>query len=219
MALERRHHASGSATGAASSLTIESLVAANSVAHHTSAFSSDRLTVRRGQAIKLIATLDSTAASSRTLQWRASATALTGASSPHPWTCPQLPTASVAPDGQTAAWGVVIGDVQTSSATASRFAVSLCVPPDAPVGRYELVLKVRIAPGLNEPSTPNIKSAALPLTLLFNAWAADDVVYLPDENERREWVLAESGVLYTGSAYYVRMKRMQQPASRALGAC
>uniref|UniRef100_A0A8C3L0U4 Protein-glutamine gamma-glutamyltransferase 2 n=1 Tax=Chrysolophus pictus TaxID=9089 RepID=A0A8C3L0U4_CHRPC len=74
--------------------------------------------------------------------------------------------------------------------------VSLCSPSSARVGRYHLTL---------ETSTENQGSSFHlgDFVLLFNAWHPEDAVYLQEEDERREYVLSQQGLVYMGSRDYI----------------
>lgn len=74
--------------------------------------------------------------------------------------------------------------------------VSLCSPTSARVGRYSLTL---------ETSTGYEGSSYLlgDFVLLFNPWHPEDTVFLRDEDERREYVLSQQGLIYQGTRDYI----------------
>ncbi|NXV78682.1 TGM2 glutamyltransferase, partial [Atlantisia rogersi] len=74
--------------------------------------------------------------------------------------------------------------------------VSLCSPPTACVGRYSLTLETSTG---YQGSSYRIGDFAL----LFNAWHPEDTVFLRDEDERREYVLSQQGLIYQGSRDYI----------------
>ncbi|XP_029445551.1 protein-glutamine gamma-glutamyltransferase 4 [Rhinatrema bivittatum] len=65
-------------------------------------------------------------------------------------------------------------------------------PPDASVGKYCLSA---IAPN-NQRYTPDNNA----FYILFNPWCADDTVFMPNESERWEYVLNDTGYIYVGSS-------------------
>ncbi|XP_042743367.1 protein-glutamine gamma-glutamyltransferase 2 [Lagopus muta] len=74
--------------------------------------------------------------------------------------------------------------------------VSLCSPSSARVGRYRLTLE----------ASTEYQGSSFHLgdfVLLFNAWHPDDAVYLQEEDERREYVLSQQGLIYMGSRDYI----------------
>ncbi|XP_052540204.1 protein-glutamine gamma-glutamyltransferase 2 isoform X2 [Tympanuchus pallidicinctus] len=74
--------------------------------------------------------------------------------------------------------------------------VSLCSPSSARVGRYRLTLE----------ASTEYQGSSFHLgdfILLFNAWHPDDAVYLQEEDERREYVLSQQGLIYMGSRDYI----------------
>ncbi|XP_006639496.2 protein-glutamine gamma-glutamyltransferase 2 [Lepisosteus oculatus] len=79
------------------------------------------------------------------------------------------------------------------SATASSCAgtevnLSICSPPDAPIGLYSLILQDR------DTSVPAGK-----FVLLFNPWCSEDTVYMADEKKLEEYVLAQDGLIFRGN--------------------
>ncbi|XP_031412434.1 protein-glutamine gamma-glutamyltransferase 2 [Meleagris gallopavo] len=74
--------------------------------------------------------------------------------------------------------------------------VSLCSPSNARVGRYRLTLE----------ASTEYQGSSFHLgdfVLLFNAWHPEDAVYLQEEDERREYVLSQQGLIYMGSRDYM----------------
>lgn len=74
--------------------------------------------------------------------------------------------------------------------------VSLCSPSSARVGRYRLTLE----------ASTGYQGSSFHLgdfVLLFNAWHPEDAVYLKEEDERREYVLSQQGLIYMGSRDYI----------------
>ncbi|NXR12701.1 TGM2 glutamyltransferase, partial [Semnornis frantzii] len=90
-----------------------------------------------------------------------------------------------------AAWSAVLQEQDGDSVS-----VSLCSPPDARVGRYGLT--VEISTGY-EGSSYHIGH----FVLLFNAWHPEDAVFLREEEERREYILSQQGLIYQGSSDYI----------------
>uniref|UniRef100_A0A3B4XS77 protein-glutamine gamma-glutamyltransferase n=1 Tax=Seriola lalandi dorsalis TaxID=1841481 RepID=A0A3B4XS77_SERLL len=66
---------------------------------------------------------------------------------------------------------------------------------DAVVGKFRTYVAVMVGGGLQrtkrDPSTD--------LYVLFNAWCQDDAVFVPNDGERREYVLNDTGVIFQGS--------------------
>ncbi|KFP26504.1 Protein-glutamine gamma-glutamyltransferase 4, partial [Colius striatus] len=72
--------------------------------------------------------------------------------------------------------------------------LSVTSSPRSPVGKYHLNVK----------TGPNIYEAAKDaIYLLFNPWCEDDVVFLADEAQRKEYVLNDTGYIYVGSSYSI----------------
>ncbi|KAM6248297.1 protein-glutamine gamma-glutamyltransferase 2 [Porphyrio hochstetteri] len=74
--------------------------------------------------------------------------------------------------------------------------VSLCSPPTACIGRYSLTLETSTG---YQGSSYHIGH----FVLLFNAWHPEDTVFLREEDERREYVLSQQGLIYQGSRDYI----------------
>ncbi|XP_065610599.1 protein-glutamine gamma-glutamyltransferase 2 [Cyrtonyx montezumae] len=78
----------------------------------------------------------------------------------------------------------------------AELCVSLCSPSTARVGRYRLTLE----------ASTEYQGSSFHLGdffLLFNAWHPEDAVYLREEEERREYVLSQQGLIYMGSRDYI----------------
>ncbi|NWV79843.1 TGM4 glutamyltransferase, partial [Dasyornis broadbenti] len=69
--------------------------------------------------------------------------------------------------------------------------LSVTSAPNAAVGKYNLHVKT---------GTHLYKPQNGVIYLLFNPWCEDDVVYMADEAQREEYVLNDTGYIYTGSA-------------------
>ncbi len=182
-------------TAVIATLTVDdSLIAANAEKHHTADFSSG-LVLRRGFAFDItVSTGLATTWPPPVLSWRATASCHSGmSSSSTSFECPSLPATAVGPMGDTASWGVV---------PKSEKELTLCIPPDAPVGRYAFTLEARAVSG----DLATNHKVPLRAIILFNPWAEKDTVFLADEAARNEYVLNEEGTLYTGSAWYVKKK-------------
>ncbi|XP_071968155.1 protein-glutamine gamma-glutamyltransferase E-like [Engystomops pustulosus] len=79
----------------------------------------------------------------------------------------------------------------TDSSKSADIEVTIKTPSQAPIGQYNIKLYV----------TTKSKKSSFKLDdiiLLFNAWDKDDVVYMKEENERLEYVLNDSGIIYYG---------------------
>ncbi|NWU89563.1 TGM2 glutamyltransferase, partial [Upupa epops] len=88
-------------------------------------------------------------------------------------------------------WSAVIQQQEGQS-----LSISLCSPPCARIGRYSLTLE----------TCTGYQGTSCHLgdfVLLFNPWHPEDTVFLRDENERREYVLSQEGLIYQGSRDYI----------------
>ncbi|NXT51961.1 TGM4 glutamyltransferase, partial [Pluvianellus socialis] len=72
--------------------------------------------------------------------------------------------------------------------------LSVTSSPSAPVGKY--TLNVKTGSNIYKPESDDVY-------LLFNPWCEDDVVFLADEAQRKEYVLNDTGYIYVGSAYSI----------------
>ncbi|NXC23538.1 TGM2 glutamyltransferase, partial [Campylorhamphus procurvoides] len=88
-------------------------------------------------------------------------------------------------------WSAVIQQQDGES-----LSVSLCSPPNACIGRYTLTMEASTG---YQGSSFHIGE----FVLLFNAWHPEDTVFLRDENERREYVLSQEGLIFQGTHNYI----------------
>ncbi|KAM9025292.1 protein-glutamine gamma-glutamyltransferase 4 isoform 1-T2 [Ara ararauna] len=72
--------------------------------------------------------------------------------------------------------------------------LSVTSSPMAPVGKY--TLNVKTGNNIYNPENGEVY-------LLFNPWCEDDVVFMADEAQRKEYVLNDTGYIYVGSAYSI----------------
>ncbi|XP_036373408.1 protein-glutamine gamma-glutamyltransferase K-like [Megalops cyprinoides] len=77
----------------------------------------------------------------------------------------------------------------------SRVKLSVNSPPTAVIGRYQLMV-VTHSPGGEATSTHDPSND---IYMLFNPWCEDDTVYMDDEEERKEYVLNDTGRIYYGT--------------------
>uniref|UniRef100_H2UTL3 Protein-glutamine gamma-glutamyltransferase 2 n=1 Tax=Takifugu rubripes TaxID=31033 RepID=H2UTL3_TAKRU len=76
----------------------------------------------------------------------------------------------------------------TADPSGNTVSVSISPPPTAPIGLYSLTL---------EQEGQKVKLGEF--TLLFNAWCRGDAVYMRSETKRKEYVLAQHGLVYRGT--------------------
>ncbi|KAM7090527.1 protein-glutamine gamma-glutamyltransferase 2 [Ciconia maguari] len=88
-------------------------------------------------------------------------------------------------------WSAVVQQQDGAS-----LSVSLCSPPSACIGRYSLTLETSTG---YQGTSCHIGD----FVLLFNAWHPEDTVFLRDEDERREYVLSQQGLIYQGARDYI----------------
>eukprot|EP00066_Takifugu_rubripes_P028254 XP_011617520.1 PREDICTED: coagulation factor XIII A chain [Takifugu rubripes] len=74
--------------------------------------------------------------------------------------------------------------------------VGITPSADAIVGKYRTYVKVVTG----HSTVRSEKNPSTDLYLLFNAWCPDDVVFLPNDAERGEYVLNDNGLIYMGAA-------------------
>ncbi|KAK6319620.1 hypothetical protein J4Q44_G00108310 [Coregonus suidteri] len=76
-----------------------------------------------------------------------------------------------------------------TSPPGNMVSLSICSPPDAPIGRWRLTLG---------------QGGLVEFVLLYNPWCTGDVVYMDSEEKLTEYVLAQDGIIFQGSCKYIR---------------
>ncbi|XP_017335411.1 protein-glutamine gamma-glutamyltransferase 2 isoform X1 [Ictalurus punctatus] len=151
----------------------------NNTTHRTELNGTDRLIVRRGQPFTIKLNLRSGSYEPGVHQLH-----ITAETGPEP----------VEQYGTKAVFGLSddIDDTQWSAAVTSPpgdiVALSICSAPDAPIGHYTVTLDGRIQ---------------FKFILLFNPWCPRDAVYMNNEENLEEYVLAQDGIIYRGDAKYL----------------
>ncbi|KAJ8358750.1 hypothetical protein SKAU_G00152750 [Synaphobranchus kaupii] len=156
----------------------------NNEAHRTSEISTERLIVRRGQPFLL--TLHSSSA------LKPEALELTVQTGSEP--SEDLGTKAVF-DVSRKHLSKKPWDVKVHKASATSVTLAIKSPADASIGKYTLSVKT-------QPKMTEGQSAGS-FVVLFNPWCAEDWVHLADEQERQEYVMNESGILYRGVNGYI----------------
>ncbi|KAK2492212.1 hypothetical protein MC885_003391 [Smutsia gigantea] len=158
----------------------------NGAAHRTREYPGPELVVRRGQTFVFILELNRALDSEETLVF----TVKTG-----PQASETLRTKAIF---QTSELEVGKSWTATKEAHAgSTLSVSLTSPPDAVIGRY--LLSTRIS-SRRKHSDRKLGE----FVLLFNPWCPEDDVFLASEEERQEYVLNDSGIIFRGVEKHIR---------------
>ncbi|XP_017535263.3 protein-glutamine gamma-glutamyltransferase 6 isoform X1 [Manis javanica] len=158
----------------------------NCAAHRTREYPGPELVVRRGQTFVFTLELNRPLDSEETLIF----TVKTG-----PQASETLRTKAVF---QTSELKVGKSWTATKEAhTGSTLTVSLTSPPNAIIGRY--LLSTRIS---SRRRHSDLKLGRF--VLLFNPWCPEDDVFLASEEERQEYVLNDSGIIFRGVEKHIR---------------
>ncbi|XP_071329119.1 protein-glutamine gamma-glutamyltransferase E [Trachinotus anak] len=161
----------------------------NNTKHHTSEISVDQLIVRRGQLFTL--TLHLTQAFNPDLH----PLTIIAVTSEFPSedrgtkSCFGIPDIMQRSPSAKAVWKV---EPQKNSSPLTVLTLIITPPADTPIGEYKLSVKHR-----------DEEILLATLVVLFNPWCPDDWVFLPDEQERQEYVMNEQGTIYKGSGNYI----------------
>ncbi|KAM6144372.1 protein-glutamine gamma-glutamyltransferase 6 [Erethizon dorsatum] len=158
----------------------------NGAAHRTQEYSCNELVVRRGQLFSISLHLTGVLDEEETL----TLTVETGSQASE-----ALHTKAVF---QTAE--LEVGDAWTAAKeaqTGDTVTISLASPPDAVIGRYLLSAR---ASSCCKHSNRKLGE----FVLLFNPWCPEDDVFLASEEERQEYVLSDSGIIFKGAEKHTR---------------
>ncbi|KAJ8259032.1 hypothetical protein COCON_G00180440 [Conger conger] len=153
----------------------------NNTDHHTDLNGVDRLVVRRGQPFTISLHL-------RSGTFRPGVNTFTLIAETGP--CSSEGTGTRAAFGLSDSVDETRWSAATSCVDGHIVSLSICSPPDAPVGRYSLTLDQGHRVSLGE------------FVVLFNPWCPRDVVYMDSEEKLREYVLSQDGIIYRGTYEY-----------------
>ncbi|XP_021565166.1 protein-glutamine gamma-glutamyltransferase 6 [Carlito syrichta] len=158
----------------------------NGAAHHTQEYPCPELVVRRGQLFRLTLELNGAPDSEEAVIF----TVETG-----PQASEALHTKVVFQTSE-----LEVGDTWTAvkeAQTENILTVSLTSPPDAIIGHY--LLSARLS-SRRKHSDRKLGE----FVLLFNPWCPEDDVFLASEEERQEYVLNDSGIIFRGVEKHIR---------------
>ncbi|XP_036275757.1 protein-glutamine gamma-glutamyltransferase 2 [Pipistrellus kuhlii] len=159
---------------------------ANGRDHHTAELCLKQLVVRRGQPFRLTLRFQG-----RSYEARVDHLTFIVSTGPNPseeaGTNARFPLSDAV---EQHTWTASVIDQQ-----GSELSLQLIAPPNAPIGLYSLTMEASTG---SQPSSFNLGH----FTLLFNPWCPADAVFLDSEEERQEYVLAQDGLIYQGSAKY-----------------
>nr|XP_015004892.2 protein-glutamine gamma-glutamyltransferase 6 isoform X1 [Macaca mulatta] len=158
----------------------------NGAAHHTQEYPCPELVVRRGQSFSLTLELSRAPDCEETFIFMVE----TG-----PRASEALHTKAVFQTSE-----LELGEGWTAAKEAqmeNTLTVSLASPPNAVIGRY--LLSIRLS---SHRKHSNRRLGEF--VLLFNPWCAEDDVFLASEEERQEYVLNDSGIIFRGVEKHIR---------------
>ncbi|XP_054048664.1 protein-glutamine gamma-glutamyltransferase 4 [Rissa tridactyla] len=162
---------------------VDFLKSQNTRLHHTDAYNIKNLVVRRGQAFQIQLSFSRELKASDKL-------ALRFGIGEKPMK-PRGTLMSLNPRREPDLSGWQISIVKSSG---KECLLSVTSSPSASVGIYNL--NVKTGTNIYKPENGDVY-------LLFNPWCEDDVVFLDDEAQRKEYVLNDTGYIYVGSAYSI----------------
>ncbi|KAL4635358.1 protein-glutamine gamma-glutamyltransferase K [Arapaima gigas] len=157
----------------------------NRTEHHTDRYHSDHLIVRRGQSFQIWIEL------SRPFDKNTDQLHLELKQGPVPLvskgTHVVVPTVE---ELQNKGW-----EAKMAEQKGNKIRLSVNSPPTALIGQYQLTVATQSPKG-GAMSTHDPKND---IYMLFNPWCEEDTVYMEDENEKKEYVLNDVGMLYCGT--------------------
>nr|XP_033819125.1 protein-glutamine gamma-glutamyltransferase 6-like isoform X2 [Geotrypetes seraphini] len=159
---------------------------ANMAAHHTDYYKSPDLIVRRGQSFSITLDFSRPLREGDTLNF----IAVTGPPSSDYNTNPVFPLSTSGSNGY---WSAV-----HETSDSSAVSITIFSPTNAVIGNYQLSVQISTQQG------KRTSFRAGHFILLFNPWASDDLVYMEDEEERKEYVLNDHGISYFGHEKFIR---------------
>ncbi|NXV81712.1 TGM4 glutamyltransferase, partial [Atlantisia rogersi] len=162
---------------------IDFLKSENSRQHHTDGYNISSLVVRRGQPFQLRVSLSRELRAADKLQLRFGI-------GKQPMKIRET-LMSLNPRREQDLGGWHISIVKNNG---KECLLSVTSSPRAPVGIY--TLNVKTGTNIYKPENNAVY-------LLFNPWCEDDVVFLDNEAQRKEYVLNDTGCIYVGSAYNI----------------
>nr|XP_056700941.1 protein-glutamine gamma-glutamyltransferase E-like [Euleptes europaea] len=156
----------------------------NTLAHHTDQYSTKELVVRRGQPFAITLTYRGRKPSGNLMFiMETGANPALQAKTRVAFAVTQTPSSGT--------WSAV-----QTSAGASTMTVSISSPDNAIIGRYYL--------SMTTGSGSSVPAASLgTVVLLFNPWLRGDDVFMANNAERKEYVLSEFGLYFTGSVDHI----------------
>ncbi|XP_028997206.1 coagulation factor XIII A chain [Betta splendens] len=156
----------------------------NKLDHHTELYQSDYLIVRRGQEFQVKITFNRTY---KPADDKFAVEFVIGSS-------PQYSKGTYVPVYPTkerqSPWKGRITHTSDNQVTMGITPAANCI-----VGKYHMYVAVATPYGIRRTT----RDSARDLYILFNPWAADDAVFLDDEEERKECVMNEMGIIYHGA--------------------
>ncbi|XP_006096432.1 protein-glutamine gamma-glutamyltransferase 6 [Myotis lucifugus] len=158
----------------------------NGAAHHTQEYPGPELVVRRGQMFTFMLELNCPLDSKDTLIF----TAETG-----PQASEALGTKAVFETSE-----LEVGNAWTAVRAAQKgntVTIKVTSPPDAIIGRYRLSTRLSSRRKHSDRKLGEF-------VLLFNPWCPEDDVFLASEEERQEYVLNDSGIIFRGVEKCIR---------------
>ncbi|POI34266.1 hypothetical protein CIB84_001982 [Bambusicola thoracicus] len=165
---------------------VDFLKSQNSVQHHTDAYNTSNLVVRRGQPFLLQLTLSRELRAADKLSLHFSIGER-----------PMEPTGTMMSLNPRSTRNVSGWQIAIVKSSGTECTLSVTSAPNAAVGIYGLMVKT--GPNVYKPENNTVY-------LLFNPWCEGDIVFLSNEAERKEYVLNDTGYIYVGSAFNIHSK-------------
>ncbi|XP_040186222.1 protein-glutamine gamma-glutamyltransferase E-like [Rana temporaria] len=157
----------------------------NKKAHHTDMFNSSELILRRGQSCRLTLEFNKPLRDWQSIVF----VARTGPpNSGYANTNVEFPLSSSWSSGM---WSAVL-----ESSPGNSLKIIMSSPATAVIGRYDLSVRIAV---MGQTVTYSLGK----FILLFNPWCLDDDVYMANEEERKEYILNDHGVVFMGNEKHV----------------